>query len=789
MSTATAMDGFLDALLTRMTLKEKIGQLNYPSSSGIDTTGVGQTADSRAMIRRGEICGVSEGADVSDRRALQEYAVEHGPNGIPLLIGKDCIQRYKTGGPIPLALSMSWDLDLIRRINEMTAREARADGVNINWAPMLDICYDGRWGRIAEGNGEFPYLGARIAEVIVRAYEGADGDLARPDRIMATLKHFMGYGLATAGRDYSAVEASISTLYRVMEPFKAGIDAGAGAIMVAFNTINDMPATAHRELLQDVLRKRFGFRGIIVTDFTAIDPELVNHGIAENSEQAAYLAFKAGVNVDLVSQAFLKHLGDLEARGRANPAEFDQAEGAFRFGPVTEAEITQRCREVLEAKYRLGLFSDPYIGLDPALTKKVTFTPANIALVREAATKSLVLLKNEGGVLPLKRQGTVALIGPLVTDRVDMQGTWAIDVDPSRSVTLLEGVRAVAGAGVRVLHAKGANIVDNPSLAARLNMHNAQNPSVIIDARSPEAMIAEALTVAEAADVIVLCLGEAKEHAGEASTRADVQIPLDQRPLFDAVAAFAAAAGKPLVLIAMAGRPLALAHEAPRVDALIYTGQLGSQTGNGLADVLFGDVNPSGRLSLALPRSVGQLPYRTEALPTGRPRRALGVDVAGDTEKDRHGVNVFRKFTTACILEEPHTPLYPAGFGLGYAAFEYGQVSVNKTALRDEADVLQVSFTLTNIGDRAGTEVAQLYLRDPVGEASRPVRELKGFERVELAAGATRKVTFRVTTEQLAYYRGQTLSDCVHDWESGDFDIMVGPNCEDVQVVRVNWRK
>ena len=283
MTNAADMTAFLDALLARMSLKEKVGQLNYPSGSGIDTTGVGEAVDTPVMIRRGELCGISAGATVADRRDLQRLAVEEGPNGIPLIFGKDCIQRYRTGGPIPLALSCSWDLDLVRRINEMTAREARADGISINWAPMLDICHDARWGRIAEGNGEFPYLGARIAEVIVRAYQGADGDMARPDRFMATLKHFMGYGLARAGRDYASVEASVATLARIMEPFRAGINAGAGAIMVAFNTINDIPVTAHRQLLQEVLRKRLGFTGIIVTDFTAIDPELIHHGVAATS--------------------------------------------------------------------------------------------------------------------------------------------------------------------------------------------------------------------------------------------------------------------------------------------------------------------------------------------------------------------------------------------------------------------------------------------------------------------------------------------------------------------------
>ena len=787
MNNMPEMNAFLDSLLARMTLKEKIGQLNYPSGAGIDTTGVAEAVDIPVMIRRGELCGISAGATVADRRELQRIAVEEGPNGIPLLFGKDCIQRYRTGGPIPLALSCSWDLDLIRRVNEMTAREARADGISINWAPMLDICHDARWGRIAEGNGELPYLGARIAEVIVRAYQGADGDLARPDRFMATLKHFLGYGLARAGRDYASVEASIATLVRIMEPFRAGIEAGAGAIMVAFNTINDVPVTAHRVLLQEVLRKRLGFRGLIVTDFTAIDPELVNHGIAENGREAAYLAFKSGVHIDLVSQAFLRHLGDLVADGLANPGAYTAAYGAYRWGTVAESEITERAREVLEAKWRLGLFRDPYIGMDETLRNAVTGTPQHVALVREAAAKSLVLLKNARDALPLRRDGgVVAVIGPLADDRVDMQGTWAIDVDPSRSVTLLEGIRNAAGNRVTVRHAKGANIVDGPSLAARLNIHNPSMPSVVLGPESPDAMLAEALAVAAEADAIVLCLGEAKEHSGESSTRLDIALPAAQRPLFDAVADLARTRGIPLVLVAMAGRPLALEYEEARVDTLIWTGHLGNEAGNGLADVLFGLANPSGRLSQALPRHVGQLPLRTEDLVTGRPIWGAGVDVAGDSATDAAGRRWFRKFTTDCILESPATPLFPAGFGLSYTRFAHGPLRASATELHGDGE-LTVAVDVTNTGDRAGAEVVQAWLRDLVGHSARPRRQLARFERIELAPGETRNVVFRLTPQGLCYPVGDSLTTFTTDWEPGQFELTVGPHAEDGAVHRFFW--
>ena len=788
MTAQDEMTRVLDACLARMSLKEKIGQLNYPSGAGIDTTGVAKAVDVPVMIRRGEICGISAGATVADRRELQRIAVEEGPSGIPLIFGKDCIQRYRTGGPIPLALSCSWDLDLIRRINEMTAREARADGISINWAPMLDICHDARWGRIAEGNGELPYLGARIAEVIVRAYQGADGDMARPDRFMATLKHFVGYGLARAGRDYASVEASVATLVRIMEPFRAGIAAGAGAVMVAFNTINDIPVTAHRSLLQEVLRGRLGFKGLIVTDFTAIDPELVHHGVAANGREAAYLAFKAGVHVDLVSQAFLRHLGDLVADGASHPQAYHARHGAYRWGPVTEDEITARAREVLEAKWRLGLFRDPYIGMDEAERLRVTSTPADIALVRAAASQSLVLLKNEGEVLPLRKSGVLAVIGPLAQDRIDMQGTWAIDVDPNRTVTLWEGLEAAAGPDLQLRHAKGCNIVDDPDLAARLNIHNRHMPSVVIGPQSPETLLAEALVVAEGADAILLCLGEAKEHSGESSTRLDIALPAAQRPLFDAVSALARRRGVPLVLVAMAGRPLALAHEVTRVDALIWTGHLGNQAGHGLADVLFGTVAPSGRLSQALPRHLGQLPLRSEDLPSGRPIHGAGVDVSGDGGVDARGKRWFRKFTTDCILESPSTPLFPAGFGLTYTQFHHGPPQASASLLH-EGDALTVTMAVTNTGARAGVEVVQAWLGQKSGITSRPRRRLVGFCRLTLAPGETRPVSFRLTPEDLRYPTGESLASHVLDWEPGDFELTLGRHAEDGAPVAFHWTR
>jgi len=781
MPKAAEMSRFLDDLLARMSLADKIGQLNFPHAAGMATTGAAEGADTETLIRRGHLCGTSAGANIAERRVLQRMAVEESPHGIPLFFARDCLQRYVTCGPIPLALSCSWDLDLITRIAQMTAREARADGVSLTWAPMLDICYDARWGRIAEGHGELPYLASRIAEAIVRGYQGADGDMARPDRMMATLKHFAGYGLSTAGRDYASVEASPSTLMRIMQPFEAGVAAGAGAVMVAFSALNDIPATAHRVLLQDILRDKFGFEGMIVTDFTAIDPELIHHGIAADAREAAYLAFKAGVAVDLVSGAFLTHLAPLVEEGRTAP-------DARRFGPVTEAEITARCREVLAAKYRLGVFADPYMGLDEARRRAVIRSPDHVALVREAAAKSLVLLKNEGA-LPLKRGGTLGLVGPLAEDRIDLQGTWAIDVTPADSVTIAEGLATVAGPETQILIAKGCSIVEDAALAARLNVHNRTNPSVPPEARSLDQMLAEAREVAQEADALVLALGEAKEHAGESSTRLDITLPGAQPRLVAEMAAIAKARGIPLILVVLSGRPLALTAEAALADALIWTGSPGAEGGPAIAEILFGERAPEGRLSIALPRHVGQLPLRTEDLPSGRPREGLGVDVFGDSETDATGRNVFRKFTTACILEGPHTPLYPAGYGLTYTQFSYGPPVVSAGELRGAEAVLELAVPVTNTGARSGIEVVQLYLRDPVASISRPVRELKRFVRLTLAPGETALAKFRLTVDDLRYDRGDDLSRMERVWEGGEFRLNIGPHALETQEVSVWWRE
>jgi beta-glucosidase len=426
------------------------------------------------------------------------------------------------------------------------------------------------------------------------------------------------------------------------------------------------------------------------------------------------------------------------------------------------------------------LFDDPYLGLEEG--SRAVRKPAHVALAREAAVKGLVLLKNEG-VLPLARGGRLAVIGPLADDRIDMQGTWAIDVDPAHNVTVMEGLRA-AGGNTHVLHARGCNIVEDANVAARLNIHNRDMPSVVIDARPLAEMLDEARAIAEQADAIVLCLGEAKEHAGESATRLDIALPGAQQALFDCMRA----TGKPLVVVAISGRPLALTG-VMEADALIWTGHPGSEGGHAIAEVLFGDKAPSGRLSMALPRHVGQLPLATEELPSGRPKDAIGIDVPGDHEVDEAGRHVFRKFTTACIIEGPATPLFPAGFGLTYTRFAYGAATASAGKLKGADAVLEVSVPVTNAGAREGTEVVQLWLRDPVAMISRPVRELRGFVRLTLRPGDRAVARFRLTADDLCYDRGTSLAEMVRGWEAGDFILMVGPNARDVQALTVTWER
>jgi len=754
------MSDSLDSLLGGMTLTEKVGQLNLLNPPSAENTGASTAAsDIENRIRRGEIGFLAGGADVARLTQLQKIAVEDSPHGIPLIFTLDVIHGHRTIFPLPLGLTASWDLDLIRRSARVAATEAAAAGITLAWAPMLDIARDARWGRCAESPGEDPLLASAFARAMIEGYQ--QDDLARPDTVMACAKHFAGYGFAEAGRDYAGVDASPYRMHNVvLPPFKTAVEAGVGAIMVGFHDLAGIPCTAHRELLRDLLRGAWGFDGLIVSDYTAI-PELVHHGVAADSQDAARRAFTAGVDIDLMGECYFRHLPALVAEGR-----------------IAEVDIDAACRRVLQAKQRLGLFDKTYRRLDEARQRAVTLTPDTRRLAREAAAKASVLLKNNG-VLPLKSSGNIAVVGPLADSRANMQGTWAVTARPDDSVTLLEGLRETAGQA-QILHAKGANIVDDPNIAARLNVFG---KTFAIDARPPDAMIAEAVAAAVKADVVVACVGEAKEHSGESATRTTLGLPGSQQNLLRALRE----TGKPLVLVTMSGRPLALEWEDRHADAILHAWFGGTEAGNAIADLLFGIVNPSAKLAMSFPRDAGQCPIDYAEPPTGRPQNKIGVDVAGDSEVDNEGRHVFRKFTTACRLEGPHTPLYPFGYGLSYSTFDYGALALDKTGLSGPDDVLHASMSVRNSGAVAGEEIVQLYISDPIASRARPVRELKRFERVRLQPGEERRISFAIAAADLQFFRAERLSAPEPVFEPGTFIVAIGPNSQTLAIASIVW--
>jgi beta-glucosidase len=747
----------IDGLLGRMSLAEKIGQLNHPNIGGADSTGAGTASgDLERRIRHGEVGSLAAGAPLPRLAELQRIAVEQSPHGIPLFLTLDVIHGHRTIFPLPVALAGAFDSNLVTRTARAAAIEGAASGVMLAWAPMLDVSRDARWGRCAESPGEDPFVGAAFAQAMIAGYQ--QDDLTRADTMMACAKHFAGYGFAEAGRDYNGADISPWRMHNVvLPPFKRAVEAGVGAVMVGFHDLAGIPCTAHRELLHDVLRGLWGFDGLVVSDYTAI-MELVHHGIAENEKEAAYLAFHAGVDIDLVGECYSRHLATLVAEGR-----------------IGETEIDAACRRVLRAKEKLGLFANPYRGLDEDKRIAVTLTPQTRALAREAAVKSCVLLKNDG-TLPLARDRTIALVGPLADSRGNMQGTWAVAAQPEDSVTVLEGMRATFD---KVLFAKGANIVDDPSVAARLNLFG---ETVTID--PPEALIAEALEHARKADVVVACVGEAREQTGESATRSTLELPGSQRRLLEALVA----TGKPLVLVTMSGRPQALEWEDRHANAILHAWFAGSEAGHGIADLLSGAANPSAKLAMSFPRDAGQCPMTYAEPPTGRPADKIGIDVAGDSERDARGRHVFRKFTTACRIEGAATPLYPFGHGLSYSSFAYGDVEIDQAELSGDDAVLTAGVTVRNVSDVAGEEVVQLYIGDPVASRSRPVRELKGFEKVALAAGESRRVTFRITTDDLRFIRADTLAAPESVFEPGAFIIEIGGSSDSLGTKRVVWR-
>ena len=734
------MNVFVSNLMKKMTLEEKIGQLNLPGSGDI-VTGQASNSDIAKKIKEGAVGGLFNIKSVAKIKDVQKVAVEQTRLKIPMIFGMDVIHGYATTFPIPLALSCSWNMGLIEQSARIAATEASADGICWTFSPMVDIARDARWGRIAEGSGEDPYLGSEIAKAMVRGYQG--NDLSKNNTIMACVKHYAMYGAAEAGRDYNITSMSRLSMFNdYLPPYKAAVDAGAGSVMASFNEVDGVPATGNKFLMTDVLRTRWGFKGFVVTDYTGIN-EMIDHGMGD-LQAASALALKAGIDMDMVGEGFLTTL-----------------KKSLKEGKVTMQDIDRACRLVLEAKYKLGLFDDPYRYCDENRAKTEIYTATHVKAVRDAATECFVLLKNQNNLLPLKKAGTIALVGPLADSKENMPGTWSVAADFDKAISVRAGLQNALGSNAKLLYAKGSNLFYDKAMEERSTMFGR---TLAKDERNAEELRNEALNIANQADVIVAALGEASEMSGESSSRTDLGIPDAQKDLLVALLK----TGKPVVLLLFAGRPMTIKWESENVPAILNVWFGGSEAGNAIADVLFGDVNPSGKLTTSFPQNVGQEPLYYAHKNTGRP--------LGDGKW-------FEKFRSN-YLDVSNDPLYPFGYGLSYTKFTYSDITLSSASLKGD-QILTASVTITNSGAVKGKEVVQLYIRDLVGSVTRPVKELKGFQKIELNAGETKTVSFKITPEDLKFYNG----DLKYDWEPGEFEIMVGTNSNDVKKGKINWVK
>ena len=739
------MDRFLDNLLKRMTLEEKIGQLNLPVTGEI-TTGQAKSSDIATKIKRGEVGGLFNLKGVDKIRDVQRLAVENSRLGIPLLFGMDVIHGYETIFPIPLGLSCTWDIPAIEESARIAAVEASADGISWTFSPMVDISRDPRWGRVSEGSGEDPFLGALIARAMVRGYQGKD--MSRNDEIMACIKHFALYGAAEAGRDYNTVDMSRQRMFNdYMLPYQAGVEAGAGSVMASFNEVEGVPATANKWLMTDVLRGAWGFNGCVVTDFTGIS-EMIEHGIGDLQTVSAR-AINAGVDMDMVSEGFI---GTLKK--------------SVEEGKVSVETVNTACRRILEAKYKLGLFDNPYKYCDLKRPARDIFTKEHRAAARKIAGESFVLLKNEGlsptlaPVLPLSPTGTIAVIGPLANTRSNMPGTWSVAAVLYTRPSLVEGLTEWVGNQGKILYAKGSNLIGDAAYEERATMFGR---SLNRDNRTDQQLLDEALKIASQADVIVAALGESSEMSGESSSRTNLNLPDVQHTLLEALLK----TGKPVVLVLFTGRPLVLNWEQEHVPAILNVWFGGSEAGPAIGDVLFGAVNPGGKLTMTFPKSVGQIPLYYAHKNTGRPLKEG---------------KWFEKFRSN-YLDVDNDALYPFGYGLSYTTFRFSDITLNRSSIGMDNELV-ASVTVTNTGDRAGSEVVQLYIRDLVGSVTRPVKELKGFEKIYLQPNESRTVRFTIAPEMLKFYN----ADLKFVAEPGDFDVMIGPDSRNVKTARFTLR-
>ncbi len=720
------MDKFIDSLLSQMTLEEKIGQLNLPGGDDIIT---GQPMKSRigAAAAKGEIGGTFNVKGAEKILALQKTAVEQSRLGIPLLIGMDVIHGYETIFPIPLAMSCSWDMDAIERSARIAASEASAAGICWTFSPMVDISRDPRWGRMAEGAGEDPYLGAQVAKAMVRGYQGKN--MEAKDEIMACTKHFALYGAVEAGRDYNTVDMSRQRMYNdYFLPYQATVDEGVGSFMSSFNLVEGVPATANKWLLTDVLRKEWGFDGFVVTDYSSID-EMAVHGVGDMSENLPR-AINAGTDMAMVTKDFLANM-----------------KTAVESGAISTERLDRCVRLILEAKYKLGLFDNPYKYNDVAREKTDIYTPANRAEARRIAAETFVLLKNDNNLLPLKKQGKIALIGPLVNSAQNLTGTWAFFANYKSMKTLVDGFRDAVGDKAEILVAKGSNLYADPK-----REEGAVFGRTMRDPRSEDELLAEALAAAEQADVIVAALGEASESSGESASRSMLTLPDTQQRLLEALVA----TGKPVVMLNFAGRPTVLTWESEHVPAILNVWFGGSEAADAICDVVFGDVAPSGKLTATMPRNEGQIPIYYAHFNTGRP-----------VPDDRP---TFWQYQSN-YLDVMNGALYPFGYGLSYTEFEYSDPMISASEMSADGSIL-ASVTVRNTGSREADEIVQFYLRDLVGSIARPVKELKHFERISLKPGESKTVTFPITVESLKFYN----ADLEYVAEPGEFDVFAGPD-------------
>ncbi|HIF0595567.1 TPA: beta-glucosidase BglX [Klebsiella pneumoniae] len=724
--TPQARDAFVTDLLKKMTVDEKIGQLRL-ISVGPDNP----KEAIREMIKNGQVGAIFNTVTRPDIRVMQDQVMQLSRLKIPLFFAYDVLHGQRTVFPISLGLASSFNLDAVKTVGRVSAYEAADDGLNMTWAPMVDVSRDPRWGRASEGFGEDTYLTTMMGQAMVESMQGK----SPADRysVMTSVKHFAAYGAVEGGKEYNTVDMSPQRLFNdYMPPYKAGLDAGSGAVMVALNSLNGTPATSDSWLLKDVLRDQWGFKGITVSDHGAIK-ELIKHGVASDPEDAVRVALKSGINMSMSDEYYSKYLP-----------------GLVKSGKVTMAELDDATRHVLNVKYDMGLFNDPYSHLGPKDSDPQD-TNAESRLhrkeAREVARESLVLLKNRLDTLPLKKSGTIAVVGALADSKRDMMGSWSAAGVADQSVTVLTGIKEALGDNGKVIYAKGANVTDDKGIVDFLNLYE---NAVQVDPRSPQEMIDEAVAAAKQSDVVVAVVGEAQGMAHEASSRTDITLPQSQRNLIAALKA----TGKPLVLVLvlMNGRPLALVKEDQQADALLETWFAGTEGGHAIADVLFGVYNPSGKLPMSFPRSVGQIPTYYSHLNTGRPY---------NPEKPN-------KYTSR-YFDEANGPLYPFGYGLSYTTFSVSDVNMSSATMPRDGSVT-ASVQVTNTGNREGATVIQLYLQDVTASMSRPVKMLRGFKKVTLKPGETQTVSFPIDVDALKFWNQQMK----YVAEPGKFNVFIG---------------